>query len=40
MLVASNWKTILLLIQLGLIAVTIATGHVLAGEVIDNPGGP
>jgi hypothetical protein len=39
LLLASNWKTIILLIQFSLLAITLATGHVLA-EPIDNPGGP
>ena len=35
----SNWKTIILLIQLGVLAITIATGRALA-DPIDNPWGP
>jgi Na+-transporting NADH:ubiquinone oxidoreductase subunit NqrC len=40
MVIASNWKTILVLLQLGLLAVTIVAGTALAGEPIDNPFGP
>lgn len=39
MVILSNWKVCLLLLQLGLLAIRIATGIALA-EPIDNPGGP
>jgi len=41
MVVLSNWKVCFLLLQLGLLAITIATGKALAqGDPIDDPWGP
>jgi len=37
MMIASHWKVAILLIQLALLAITIASGIVLA-EPVDNPG--
>jgi len=39
MVIASNWKVVFLLIQLGLLAITLVSGNVLA-DPIDNPFGP
>jgi len=35
--IASNWKLVILLIQLGLLAMAIATGNAIAGDPVDNP---
>lgn len=39
MMILSHWKIVLLLLQLGLFAITIAGVRVL-GDPIDNPGTP
>jgi len=39
MIIASQWKVALLILQLSLLAITIASGKVFA-EPIDNPGFP
>jgi hypothetical protein len=39
-MIASHWRIVFLLLQLGLIALTIAGVRALGGDPVDNPGVP